>query len=106
MATMTTEHKTATFIRDLTGADSVTKASLYKLDPPIDCGGLFDDGEPDTSTYVRVSAANVPFGGPETYIFASDDQGAVTNWSELEGSYKGGLDHVAALAGAGYEVVQ
>jgi hypothetical protein len=54
--------------------------------------------------YVRVSACTVPFSGPEVYIFGSDSDGEITDWCELEGSYRGGLDHAVALANAGYEV--
>ncbi len=55
--------------------------------------------------YVVVSAADVFYSGPETYIFEADAEGEVTNWSELEGSFKGDLDHVQALWEAGYRVV-
>lgn len=69
-------------------------ARLYKLDPPL-----------ANNEYVVVSAVVVPFdSGPETYIFASDDSGNVKDYLELDGSFKGGLDHAAALNGAGYEI--
>ena len=42
--------------------------------------------------------------GPETYIFAADQAGNITDWMELEGSFKGAMDHEEALLGAGYEV--
>jgi len=38
--------------------------------------------------YVVVSATEV-FGRPETYIFPSDENGKVTDWLELEGSFQG-----------------
>lgn len=41
---------------------------------------------------------------PETYIFGADDNGKITHWGELAGSYRGGTDHNEALRGAGYEV--
>jgi len=78
---------------------------LYKLDPPIkvkdyaeDIGGM----EVKEHEYVVVSAADAMFTGPETYIFAADSEGKILNWSELEGSYRGGYDHETALKGAGY----
>lgn len=54
--------------------------------------------------YVVVSAVSVPFDGPETYIFTANSEGAITSYMELEGSFKGGLDHAEALRRAGYEV--
>ena len=68
-------------------------ASLYRVTPPL-----------DGNDYVAVSATVAPFSGPETYIFAADKAGKVTSYSELEGSFRGGLDHEAALAKAGYQV--
>ena len=53
--------------------------------------------------FVVVSAADTIDHGPETYIFAADAEGKVTNFSELDGSFIGSMDHVAALRGAGYE---
>lgn len=40
----------------------------------------------------------------ETYIFPADADGNVTDWGELDGSYKGGTSHRVALAGAGYTI--
>jgi len=70
------------------------RASLYKLDPPLD----------GVHTFVVAYAAAVPYSGPETYLFPSDETGHITDWGELDGSYRGGLDHGEALRGAGYEV--
>lgn len=85
----------ATFIKQLNGNGD---GRVYRLDPPMD---LYDGG---TSEHVWVSAASVAYSGPETYIFASDAEGNVTDWCEQSGSYRGGLDHAEALRGAGYEV--
>ena len=81
-------------------------ARLYRLEPPMSARRF------DGNKYVErpvplviVSATNVPFGGgPETYVFEANEDGEVTNWGELDGSFKGGLDHAEALRGAGYEV--
>lgn len=54
--------------------------------------------------YLVVSAADVPFSGPETYIFKSDSKGEVLSYSELPGSFRGALDHKRALENAGFEV--
>jgi len=83
-------NKTATFVKNL---DNFTgDARLYKLDPPM-----------DGNQYVVVSATIVPFSGPETCIFPSNEDGKVTSWGELYGSFRGGLDHQQALENAGYE---
>ena len=91
-----TPKPTATFLRDLTGT-----AKLYKLDTPVEYGWNEPHG---TTDHVVVSAAVVAFSGPETYIFPASEAGYILDWGELSGSYRGGLDHQAALAGAGYEV--
>jgi hypothetical protein len=80
-------------------------ASLYRVDPPMTYGDLCDEEDKGTTEFVIVSAVNVPFSGPETYIFPADSDGEVVDWLELDGSYRGGLDHEAALRGAGYEVL-
>jgi len=35
--------------------------------------------------YFMVSSANVPFGGPETLVFACDENGEVESWLEVAG---------------------
>ncbi|MDQ0241245.1 hypothetical protein [Arthrobacter bambusae] len=68
-------------------------AEHYKLSEPL-----------SGNEYVIVSAVNALYSGPETYIFGATEDGEVADWLELHGSYRGGLDHAAALSGAGYEV--
>lgn len=68
-------------------------AALYKCDPPLDGNG-----------FVVVSATVALYTGPETYIFPANQDGDITGWTELDGSYRGDLDHAQALSGAGYEV--
>lgn len=72
-------------------------ARLYRCEPPMPT----EDGPTE---YVVVSATVAWMSGPETYIFAADKDGNITNWCELPGSFRGGLDHDEALRGAGYEV--
>lgn len=93
----------ATEIKRLT--DYTGDARLFKLSPPLKTIEWDDDTEKEYE-YVVVSATNAMFSGPETYIFPANEEGEVVNWSELDGSYKGGLDHVQALRGAGYEVAR
>lgn len=84
---------------------------LWKVSPPITFNAPAN-GEPlsfaldmerkdfDTS-YVVTSAAVVPWGGPETYIFPANEEGEILGWSELPGSYRGGLDHEEAIKNVG-----
>ena len=79
-------------------------ARLFQVSPPVSYDYDYDTEQNQKSTeYVVVSAADVVFSGPETYIFPANEQGEVVDWSELEGSYRGGLDHRQALENAGYE---
>lgn len=101
---------TATFVKGL--SDMRGHASLYKLDPPLvvtDCDWNAEEADREvleTHEYVVVSAVVVPFNGPETYIFPANAEGHITSWGELEGSFRGGLDHAEALKGAGYKIVR
>jgi len=82
-------------------------AALYELSEPMTWEDWGEDKQEQHQTYyVAVSAVALDIGGPETYIFPTDDQGYVLNWIEMEGSYKGGLDHNMALENTGYEIVE
>ena len=72
----------AEFVKDLESLNGHAVQKLYRL----------DDVE-----YVVVSAA-VVFGRPETFMFPSDSDGNITDWTELPGSLTDVLDHEAALA--------
>jgi hypothetical protein len=89
----------ATFVRDLDGFAG--SARLWQTSEPYsypdDRWG--DEGEPlGTTTYVVSSAANA-YGGPETFLFPSDEGGNVLDWLELSGSVVGALDHERAING-------
>jgi hypothetical protein len=73
-------------------------AVLYRCIPPI------SDYDGGVHQHIVVSAVVVPYAGAETYIFPSDSNGNVVSYSELNGSYRGGLDHKQALENAGYEL--
>lgn len=85
------EKKIARFIRTTPSRDGAD-AKLYVMVPPY-----------DGNEYVVVSA-NTILGRPETYVFSSDSDGTITNWSELECSFIGELNHARALEYAGYEL--
>lgn len=81
---------------------------LFRLDPPLRQRDWFADDE-DTFTeheIVVVSAAAVTYSGPETYIFPADRSGEITSFGELEGSFRGALDHEEALRNAGYDRIE
>jgi hypothetical protein len=86
--------KTATFMKEWTIPENGAQQQLYRCSPPL--GG---------HEYIVVSAIVAMFSGPETYIFGANETGKITDWSELKGSYRGGLDHDLALLEAGYTVV-
>lgn len=95
---------TATYIKDV-NPNASGYQRLYHVSPPIE-GYRSDENDAKLFyDYVVVSAATVPYSGPETYIFASDEHGKVQHWMELPGSYRGGLKHEQALQRAGYTVV-
>lgn len=84
--------KIAEKVRDLEGFTG--SATLYKLSPPMK-GGV---------EFVVVSATIAMFSGAETYLFRANKVGEITDWGELNGSYRGGLSHIKALKGAGYSI--
>ena len=84
-------------LKDFTGI-----ANLYELTPARKEKD-FDD-KIKSYKYVIVSAANVMFSGPETYIFPANEKGKVVDWGELDGSYQGGSSHEKALRNMGYKI--
>ena len=95
--------ETATFIRDINPGARQTQR-LYKVYPPT----YYDegiDGIRRETQHVVVSAVDAMFSGPETYIFPADEDGKVLDWCELDGSFRGALNHDAALINAGYTPV-
>jgi hypothetical protein len=86
--------KTATYIRKLEGYRG--DARLYQVNPTQSNG----------INYVVVSAVVASYTGPETYIFPCNEAGEITDYIELEGSFRGELDHHKALSLGGYEVLE
>lgn len=98
--------QTATFVKRLTGFNG--DARLYRLSKPIE----YQDWDSDKDEYVTkysefvvVSAASVPFSGPETYVFPADAEGKITDWGEIGASQKGHVSHETVLQESGYETV-
>lgn len=71
-----------------------SRASVYQVSPPL-----------EGNSFVTVSAVVAPYSGSETYIFPAHETDDIGTGLELDGSYRGGLSHSAALAHAGYRIV-
>lgn len=93
--------RTATLIKKLDGFSG--DARLYRVSPAMSSEAWGDDPA-EQYEYVVVSAVVARFSGPETYIFGADESGSVASWSELPGSFRGGLCHSTALENAGYDI--
>ena len=85
----------AKFVRDMGWRGD---ARLYRLSESIDVNG-------SPCNHVVVSGVDVPLSGPETYIFPHDggEGSALIEYLEIEGSFKGAIDHGRALRGLGFE---
>lgn len=103
---MSAPTKVATFVRVVPGF--IGDARLYRLNPPMPTYDPDNEWETpsEPAEYVVVSGTVVMYSGRETYIFAANADGRIVDWSELDGSFRGGIDHERALRGAGYTVVQ
>ena len=80
------------FIGNLSGWKG--DARLFAVNPPV----KYDDKE---TSFVIVSGVYV-IGKPETYIFPADESGECLSFVEMDGSFKGAIDHEKALQNAGY----
>lgn len=96
---MTTEYGTATLLKDRLPNFS-GHAQLWQLDPP-----LLGYDKVTSHEYVVVSGVNAMFSGPETYVFPADADGKVIHWGELDGSFRGEINHEKALRNAGYSTL-
>ena len=88
----------ATLVRDLPTSATGARQKLYKLSEPFEVKDWNGEVE-HTIEYIVVSAVNAMFSGPETYIFPAKEDGEVISFGELPGSFRGGYDHDAAVAG-------
>lgn len=94
--------KTATAIRDMKWGGNAT---LYQLSHDVEYDRPHDKNDlpAQRTRFVIVSAVCAMITGDETLIFPANEQGEALSWTELDGSYRGGQDHNAALARAGFE---
>lgn len=105
------EKPIATFVRKLT--DFRGDARLFKLSKPFQ----YDRYDPSNKKEIPVVVEFVVVSGidtssihellneRETYIFAANSKGEISDWLELKGSFKGKIDHAQALKNMGYKTV-
>ncbi len=83
--------------------------NIYRLSPPIEgYDWELDEADQAQPKYelVAVSQANVPFSGPETYIFPCDEDGEIIDFGELPGSRRGSISPDSLMRELGYNVVE
>lgn len=97
MSEQDTSTITATLVTATPSGRFSGDARLYRLSAPV-------SHEEGVTEYVIVSAADVMFSGPETYIFPADADGNVISWLGMPGSFRGAADHEEALRRAGWAV--
>lgn len=82
--------KTATLLRTIENEHAIQ--ALYFMDPPF-------KGEVHVlASGIRTRLAH------ECFLFASDESGEITDWTELSG-VRDTVEHAAAMADIGYEIV-
>lgn len=92
--------RTATFIKTL-GNPWKGDARLYHLSEPV----VYDDDyETDPETEYVVVSGVWAWSDNETYIFPATSTGEALSFTELDGSFTGGIDHERALRDLGYYV--
>lgn len=74
---------------------------VRQLDNPVSNQRLY---RLENGQHIVVSAINAMFSGPETYIFRANEDGDIIDWCEMDGSFRGALDHARALNNGGYEL--
>ena len=74
-----------TFISDVSDRFS-GKAFLYKVDPPVEY--LISEENSALTPYIIASSPSLPMQEPRIYLFPSDENGKLIDWTELM-SWKG-----------------
>lgn len=88
----------ATFVRVVEKDDS---QKLWRLSRPL-LRSISWQFEPESTYFVITSTATFKETGPETYIFAANEEGKIIDYAELNGSMRGCLDHEGAIRNAGW----
>ena len=81
----------AKFVKELEGWAS--DARLFELSPEL-----------EGNQFVVVSQVKAEFSGWETYIFSSDKNGRVDEFTEIGNSQRGVISHEDILKEIGYEI--
>jgi hypothetical protein len=94
------QKKTAKIIKKFQGPKG--PMWLVKVKPPI----IYEDKK--ITDFIIVSAISCASDTlePETYVFPSDENGTVLDWLELDGSFRGDMDHKRAIESAGYKIIK
>lgn len=97
---------TATLVRRQRSGGGADQG-LYLMDPPFESMDAWSEDPEETTRhrYVLASKAYVSWTGPETYLFAADRDGNVTDWAELSGSLRGDYTDEEVFDLSGYEVI-
>jgi len=95
--------RTATKLKDLNSTQV-----LWELSEAVEFDYDYeaDEYRRETNFVVTSVPYNPALVGPETYIFPADQEGEILNWGELDGSFKGGMDHSQAIERAGFKAVR
>lgn len=93
----------ATFVKVLPTSRTGAIQKLWLLSAPVSVSSWLNNSDEPTE-FVVTSAVIALHSGPETYIFPSDSSGEVTRFIEMDGSYRGGLNHEQAILGAGWVI--
>jgi hypothetical protein len=91
---------TATFIKDL-DLGSRGDQKLYRLSESVPYGWHDEDEGRPTTEYVVISGVCNQY-AHETYIFPGDADGEIIDWGEMDGSFRGAVDHERAIREAGW----
>lgn len=78
-------------------------AHLFELSELVPYGWDEDSDRPTTKFVIASSISNE--WGSEVYIFPADAAGKITDWGEMEGSFKGAGSPQDAIENAGWVVV-
>jgi len=82
-------------------SDFMGRTGLYRLNPRA----IFSPAEP-TRLVSHVLVSECWHNGPNTIIFAANDEGILCDWTELPGTIYGRHDTAGALRAFGYRIIE